>query len=342
MTPVHVVLGIDIGGTTTSFALVDRDGKCLAQEVIPTRAEEPASHLVSRICDWFREAFPPFSESYALRGIGVGAPNANYYTGTVESPPNLNWGKSVNLAGLFSDCFALPVSITNDANAAAIGEMEFGAAIGMRHFIVITLGTGVGSGIVVDGDLLYGADGFAGEIGHTVVDPQGRRCACGKRGCLEAYASAAGLCRTAITLLADQVEESELRRFSIRDLTARDVFEAARRGDAIALDAFRETGRILGMKLADAVAFTSPEAIFLFGGLAAAGELLFEPTRSSLEEHLLNIYRGKVRLLPSGLRDCNAAVLGAAALIWRELETGGRRRNLDTGNTGDPHGKHGS
>jgi glucokinase len=322
MAPSPVVLGIDIGGTTTSFAIVERDGKCLVQEVHPTRAEEPASRLVSRISERFREVFPPFSETYALTGVGIGAPNANYYTGIVEHPPNLNWGPSVNLAGLFRDAFALPVAVTNDANAAAIGEMEFGAARGMRHFIVITLGTGVGSGIVVNGEILYGADGFAGEIGHTVVDPQGRRCACGKRGCLEAYASAAGLCRTVMTLLADQMDDSELRRFSIRDLTARDVFEAASRGDEIARDAFRETGRILGMKLADAVAFTSPEAIFLFGGLAAAGELLFEPTRRSLEAHLLNIYRGKVRLLASGLRDGNAAVLGAAALIWRELETG--------------------
>jgi glucokinase len=330
MTPVHVVLGIDIGGTTTSFAIVDRDGKCLAQEILPTRAEEPAAHLVSRISDRFREAFSPLSGICELKGIGVGAPNANYYTGFVQNPPNLKWEPSVDLAGLFHDCFALPVSITNDANAAAIGEMEFGAAQGMRHFIVITLGTGVGSGIVVNGELLYGSDGFAGEIGHTVVDPQGRRCACGKQGCLEAYASAAGLCRTAITLLADRGDESELCRFSIRDLTARDVFEAALRGDAIAEDAFRETGRILGMKLADAVAFTSPEAIFLFGGLASAGELLFEPTRRALEAHLLGIYRGKVRLLPSGLRDANAAVLGAAALIWRELETGGLRRYFFT------------
>jgi glucokinase len=330
MTPTHVVLGIDIGGTTTSFAVVDRDGTCLAQEVIPTRAEEPAALLVTRLNRRFREVFAPFTETFALRGIGVGAPNANYYTGVVENPPNLNWGPSSDLAGLFRDCFALPVAITNDANAAAIGEMEFGAARGMRHFIVITLGTGVGSGIVVNGELLYGADGYAGEIGHTVVDPQGRRCACGKRGCLEAYASAVGLCRTVMILLADRMEQSELRRFSISDLTAHDVFEAARRGDAIALEAFRETGRILGMKLADAVAITSPEAIFLFGGLTAAGELIFEPTRISLDEHLLKTYRGKVRLLPSGLRDGTAAVLGAAALIWRDLEADGPRRDSIT------------
>lgn len=325
MTAAPVVLGIDIGGTTTSFAIVDRGGKCLVQEVLPTRAEESASRLVSRIGARFREAFSPFSETFVLQGIGVGAPNANYYTGVVENPPNLQWGPSVNLAGLFRDDFSLPVAITNDANAAAIGEMEFGAAQGMRHFIVITLGTGVGSGIIVNGELLYGSDGYAGEIGHTVVDPSGRQCACGKRGCLETYASAVGLCRTVMTLLAERVDESELRRFSILDLTAREVFEAARRGDAIAVDAFRETGRILGMKLADAVAFTSPEAIFLFGGLTAAGDFLFEPTRRSLEAHLLNIYRGKVRLLSSGLRDGSAAVLGAAGLIWRELESDGRR-----------------
>lgn len=330
MAPSPVVLGIDIGGTTTSFAVVDRDGHCLARETLDTRGEEPASCLVSRIHGRFREVFSPFSGTCILTGLGVGAPNANYYTGYVQNPPNLKWGATVDLAGLFRDRFALPVSVTNDANAAAMGEMEFGAARGMRHFLVITLGTGVGSGVVVNGELVYGADGFAGEIGHTVVDPAGRHCACGKRGCLEAYASAPGLCRTAMTLLAERLEESELRRLSGTDMTARAVFDAAQRGDAIAVDAFRETGRILGMKLADAVAVTRPEAIILFGGLAAAGELLFEPTRISLDEHLLTVYRGKVRILPSGLPEGSAAVVGAAALIWRDMETAGRSRDFST------------
>jgi len=321
MTRTPTVLGIDIGGTTTSFGVVEGDGRILTRETIPTRPDEDASTLVSRIRGRFRDFFSPLEDSRELKGIGIGAPNANYYTGVVTNPPNLGWEPSVNLAGLFREAFGLPVAITNDANAAAIGEMEFGGAAGMRHFMVITLGTGVGSGIVVNGEVLYGADGFAGEIGHTVVDPDGRECACGKRGCLETYASAPGLCRTVMCLLADRTEDSVLRERSPRELTARNVFEAAKQGDTLALEAFHRTGRILGMKLADAVAITSPEAIFLFGGLAAAGELIFQPTRLSMEAHLLKVFRGKVRLMPSGLPESDAAILGAAALVMRELKT---------------------
>lgn len=314
------VIGIDIGGTTTSFGLVDRAGTCLVRHRVPTKAREPAQRLVARLKDSITASVSPFGSSHTLKGIGIGAPNANYYTGTVEDPPNLDWEGSVNLSDLFREQFGLPVALTNDANAAAIGEMEFGLARGMRHFIVITLGTGVGSGIVVNGEVLYGSDGFAGEIGHTVVDPDGRWCGCGKRGCLEAYASAGGLCKTVFVLLAERRDDSRLRDASFRELTARSVFEAATEGDGIAKAAFEETGRILGVKLADAVAHTSPEAIFLFGGLTEAGDLILEPTRRSLEAHLLKQYRGKVKLLISGLGPDSAAVLGGAALIWHELE----------------------
>ena len=268
----EIVLGIDIGGTTTAFGFVDRHGKLLATGVIPTAAEQPAEALVARLqaeIGALQAGLPP---GLQLKGIGIGAPNANYRRGTVENPPNLNWGASVNLVELFQRFYALPVAVTNDANAAALGELYFGGARTMPDFLVITLGTGLGSGIVANGELLYGADGFAGELGHTVVDPQGRQCGCGKAGCLETYVSATGLCRTTFALLAERREPSPLREVSYQQMTAQKVFAAAGAGDVIALAAFAATARILGMKLADAVAHTGPEAIFLAGGLASKGK----------------------------------------------------------------------
>lgn len=280
--------------------------------------------LVARIHDMIKKLLPEFAASYELKGIGIGAPNGNYYRGTVENPPNLSWKGVIDIVGMFRRYFDIPVVITNDANAAALGEMLFGAAKGMKDFIVITLGTGVGSGIVANGQLIYGADGFAGEIGHTIYDPLGRQCGCGRRGCLETYASAGGICRTVFELLSERRDESELRSVSFDTLTAKMVSDAALRGDTIAREAFEITGRILGFKLAESVAHTSPEAIILFGGLANAGELIFEPTKRHLENSLLPIYRGKVKILPSGLKEGNTAVLGASALIWNEIETKSR------------------
>ena len=314
-----VTLGVDIGGTNTALGFVNRNGKCLAESSIPTNAHEPAKKLIARLHAAAEELLRPLKERHALKGIGIGAPNANYYRGTVEDPPNLKWKGVVNLVALMRKYFDVPVAVTYDANAAALGEMLYGAATGMKDFIVITLGTGLGSGIVAGGNLIYGADGFAGELGHTTVDPRGRDCGCGRRGCLETYASAPGICRTVQELLAERRNESELRRIAPASLTARMITEAAHRGDPIAREAFEFTGRILGMKLADSVAHTSPEAIILFGGLAHAGELIFKPTKKHLEEHLLRIFRNKVKLLPSGLREGNTAVLGASALIWNEL-----------------------
>jgi len=316
----EMVLGIDIGGTTTAFGFVDRQGALLAEATIPTEAHESAQILVFRLHEKIEELGKSLSPDFCLKGIGIGAPNANYYRGTVENPVNLNWGESVNLVELFRKYYDLPVTITNDANAAAIGEMRFGSARGMKHFIVITLGTGLGSGIVVNGELLYGFDGFAGELGHTVVDPNGRMCGCGKKGCLETYVSATGICRTALSLMAERLDSSALRSLSPDTMTSRDIYDAAREGDEIALEAFNITSRILGMKLADAVAHLSPEAIFLLGGLAGAGDLLFLPTKKYLEEYLLRTFRGKVALLPSGLNEVNSAILGAGALIWHELK----------------------
>lgn len=318
----EIVLGIDIGGTSTSFGFVDRRGNRLATGVIPTGAQQPAETLVSRLHAEIGALRTGLPARLQLKGIGIGAPNANYRRGTVENPPNLNWGASVNLVELFRRFYALPVAITNDANAAALGEMYFGGARAMQDFMVITLGTGLGSGIVANGELLYGAGGFAGELGHTIVDPQGRECGCGKKGCLETYVSAPGLCRTAFVLLAERRDPSSLRDLSYSQMTAQKVFLAARAGDAIALAAFEATARLLGLKLADAVAHTDPEAIFLAGGLANAGELLLTPTQRYLEEFLFAAYKGTVRLLLTEMAEGVSAIMGAAALIWHEIVPG--------------------
>ncbi len=319
MPKTDVVVGIDIGGTNSVFGFVDKDGNSVKESSVPTNSREPAENLISRLHEKIEETFEPLKSDYNLIGIGIGAPNANYYKGTVEYPPNLKWGV-VKVLDIFKKYYDLPSAITNDANAAAIGEMQFGAAKGMKDFIVITLGTGLGSGIVVNGQLVYGADGFAGEIGHTVYERNGRTCGCGRRGCLETYASASGIRRTVFELLYKTNEESELRSVSFNDLDSKMIYEAALRGDSVAKQAFEYTGMALGTTLADSVAYTSPEAIILFGGLAAAGELIFEPTKRYMEEKLLNIFKNKVRIIPSGLPEGNSAVLGAGALIWNELK----------------------
>jgi glucokinase len=318
MSITEVTLGIDIGGTNTVFGFVDKDGKCIVESSIPTCAKEPAADLFERLHQKVDEVYKPISGEYKLIGIGIGAPNANYFKGTVEQPPNLCWGV-VNVLEVLKQYYDLPSAITNDANAAAIGEMQFGAAKGMKDFVVITLGTGLGSGIVVNGQLVYGADSFAGEIGHTTVDPEGRECGCGKKGCLEAYSSATGIRRTVFELIATTNTPSELRDISFNLLTAKDISIAANKGDKLALEAFDYTAKILGLKLADTVAYLSPEAIILFGGLALAGDLILVPTKKYMEKYLLPIFRNKVKILPSNLPGGNAAVLGAAALIWNEI-----------------------
>jgi glucokinase len=315
-----LVLGVDIGGTTTSFGFVDRGGHMHASASMATEAQDPAAALVARLQLRIEEARAKLTPQARLRGIGIGAPNANHLRGTIEGAVNLDWGASVDFLGLVRERFDLPLAITNDANAAAIGEMLFGHARGLQHFLVITLGTGLGSGIVADGRLLHGASGFAGELGHTLVDPAGRQCGCGRRGCLETYVSATGLRRTAQVVLAERNEASPLRSLSQPELTSKRIFELAEAGDILALEAFDRTARILGLKLADAVAHTSPEAIFLAGGLAAAGELLLEPTQRYLDEFLFGAYKGTVQLRLSGLAAGDSAILGAAALIWNELE----------------------
>lgn len=315
MNSYETVLGIDIGGTGTSFGLVNRDGELLVSGVLPTNAQDPAEALVTRIHETVGAMLATIPDTPKITGIGIGAPNANYRRGTVENPPNLNWGESVNLVALFQQYYPVPVVITNDANAAALGEMYYGGARGMKDFMVITLGTGLGSGIVANGELVYGASGFAGELGHTVVEPDGRVCACGKRGCLETYVSATGLCRTVSVLLGEMLCATPLRDMPPRQITAKKIYAAACDGDVIALTAYDRTARILGMKLADAVAHTSPEAIFLAGGLADSGDILIKPARHYLEEFLFPAYRGKVRLQLSGMQEGDSAILGAAALV---------------------------
>ena len=314
----EVVLGVDIGGTFTKYGLVDSKGICLNQNSILTDPKKGAEDLFERLFGNVKTLLAENPEKN-LVGIGLGAPNANYYKGTVELPPNLNWG-IVDVVGIVKKYYAVPAVITNDANAAAIGEFKFGAAKGMRDFIVITLGTGLGSGIFCNGNLVYGHDGFAGEIGHTIAIRNGRNCGCGRKGCLETYASASGIRRTVSELLANNVEPSILRDVTFNDLTSREIFDAALQEDKIALEAFEYTGMILGSTLADSVAYTSPEAIILFGGLASAGDLIIQPTKKYMEENLLNIFKNKVSIIPSGLSEGNTAVLGAAALIWNELE----------------------
>ena len=319
MNKIQIVAGIDVGGTNTAFGFVDANGKIIAESSIQTRAEQNAEQLFERLFADINKLFQKFEKEFELVGIGIGAPNANYYKGTVELPPNLNWGY-VNVLEIMKKYSSIPSVITNDANAAAIGEMIFGAAKGMKDFIVITLGTGLGSGIVVNGELVYGADGFAGEIGHTIVDPNGRECGCGRKGCLETYASASGIRRTVYELICNTNTPTKLRDISFDQLTSKDISDFAANGDKLALDAFDYTAKILGLKLADAVAHLSPEAIILFGGLALSGDLIFEPTKRYMEKYMLNIFKDKVKLIPSALPGGNAAVLGAAALIWNELK----------------------
>lgn len=306
-------VGIDIGGTNTAFGLVDESGRIVARGNISTRNNSDFQDYVNQVFDGIRQLLGQTTGA-ELSGIGIGAANGNYFSGCIENAANLPWKGVVKIVETFKNQFGVPVFLTNDANAAAIGEMVYGGAKGMTDFIEITLGTGLGSGIVTGGKMLYGHDGFAGECGHVIVERGGRDCGCGRKGCLETYASATGVVRTATELLAKRNIDSELRSIPNSELTALIVSQAAGRGDAIAREVFEFTGEMLGRALADFVAITSPQAIFLFGGLAKAGEILFEPVRRSMEANMLNIFKNKTQVLPSQLGD-DAAILGSAALV---------------------------
>ena len=312
-----LVIGIDVGGQTTKCGIVDARGDVLAQTVIRTDTYEEVAPFIAELAEALNRIIADAQAEGRIRGIGVGAPNGNYYTGCIESAPNLKWGHDrVEFAKLLQEQMnGIPVSLTNDANAAAVGEMTYGAARGMKNFIMITLGTGVGSGIVINGEVVYGHDGFAGELGHTcAVRHNGRQCGCGKHGCLEAYASAMGVARTAREWLEMSDEPSQLR--SLDRITSKDVYEAAKDGDKLALKIFDFTGRILGEKFADFIEFSAPEAIVLFGGLARAKEFLTEPILDAMNANVLSLWRGKVQLVYSSLKESDAAILGASALAW--------------------------
>lgn len=311
------VIGIDMGGTNTVFGVVDARGVVLASNSIKTRKHSKIEDYIDELYTETLRLMKQLDVEDKIYGIGVGAPNANYFTGMIEDGVNLPWPTPVPFARMLSDKFGIPVAITNDANAAAIGEMTYGAARGIKDFIMITLGTGVGSGIVINGQMVYGHDGFAGELGHVIVKRNnGRLCGCGRTGCLETYCSATGVARTAREFLELSEEPSLLREIPVDEITSKDVYDAAMKGDVIANRIFEYTGNILGEALADFTAFSSPEAFVLFGGLAKSGELLLRPLRESMEKNMLSIYKNKVRVLLSELKEADAAILGASALGW--------------------------
>jgi len=312
------VIGMDMGGTNTVFGVVDARGNVISKSAIKTGTHTDVNLYIQDLYDELIKLINAAGGADKFKGIGVGAPNGNYYTGNIEFAPNLPWKGVVPFAKLMSDKFGIPAALTNDANAAAFGEMTYGAAHGMKNFIMITLGTGVGSGIIIDGKVVYGHDGFAGELGHvTAIRNNGRLCGCGKSGCLETYASATGVARSAREILETSTKESLLRNIPAESITSKDVFDAAMSGDEVAKEIFNFTGKILGECLADFVAFSAPEAIVLFGGLTKAGDLILNPIVENMEKNLLPIWRGgKVKVLFSDLKEADAAVLGASALAW--------------------------
>ena len=313
----EVVAGIDIGGTNTVLGLVDRIGKVVIEYNLNT-TDYPEINDFIRALAGAIEAMLSTEKSYKLIGIGIGAPNANYYKGTIELAPNLLWKGIIPFADLIRKKIDVPILMTNDANAAAMGEMIFGGAKKMKDFIVLTLGTGLGSGIVINGQVVYGHTGFAGELGHSIIVPGGRECGCGRQGCLETYASATGLVRTVLFMLSERREESVLRNIPSAELTSKKIADAAARKDQLALKAMDFTAEKLAFGIINAIVFSSPEAIFLFGGLAKAGEMLLKPVRKYVDESIQPVFKGTVKILPSGVPESNAAILGAAALIWNE------------------------
>ena len=311
------VVGMDIGGTNTVFGIVDARGNVVSKAAIRTDAHDDVNLYVNDLHEELIKLIDAVGGIKKVRGIGVGAPNGNYYTGNIESAANLRWKGIVPLVKLMSDKFGIPVKLTNDANAAAVGEMTYGAARGMKDFIMITLGTGVGSGIVIDGKVVYGHDGYAGELGHIIsIRNNGRMCGCGRAGCLETYTSATGVARTAREILETSNKESLLRNLPIDSITSEDVYKAAIQGDETAKEIFEFTGKILGEALADFTVFSAPEAFILFGGLTKSGNLILDPIVNNMEKNLLSLWKGKIKVLFSDLKESDAAVLGASALAW--------------------------
>ena len=313
-----VVAGVDIGGTNTVFGLVDNKGKVLAEGNLTTTNYPKINDFVKALITAINKLLSG-NKGYKLIGIGIGAPNANYHRGTIEYAPNLAWKGIVPLAELIKNQIGVPVVVTNDAKAAAMGEMIFGGAKKMKNFIILTLGTGMGSGIVIDGKIVYGHTGFAGELGHSTVVQGGRDCGCGRKGCLETYVSATGLVRTTLEFLCEMREESALRDIPPSKLTSKRIAEAVAKKDPIAVKAMNKTAEMLGLGIINALTFSSPEAIFLFGGLAKAGEILFAPVREYVKKNSFVLFKNSVKILPSGIPESKGAVMGSAALIWNEI-----------------------
>ena len=310
-------IGIDIGGTNTKYGMVNHRGEIIEKGELKTDAYPTIEEFIDALYNTLIPIIETNSKDGSVKGIGVGAPNGNFYTGTIEYAPNLHWKGVIPVTQLVTERFGLPSSLTNDANAAAVGEMMYGAARGMRDFIMITLGTGVGSGIVANGQLIYGHDGFAGELGHTTIIPGGRKHWSTKiLGSLEAYCSATGISITAREKLSESKEDSLLRQYKPEAIDAKIVYECAVKGDKIAKEVYRFTGDILGLALSNFIMFSSPEAIVLFGGVIKAGDLLLDPTREHMEKNLLPIFQNKVKLIFSELKEADAAILGASALVW--------------------------
>lgn len=312
-----LVIGLDLGGTNSVFGIIDREGKVLTTTSIKTQGYQNVESYVEDSVKAVMQIVEQVGGMEKIHAMGIGAPCGNYHNGTIEQATNLAWAKGiVPLADMFANRLNIPVAITNDANAAAMGEMIYGEAVGMKNFVELTLGTGVGSGIVANGQLIYGCDGFAGELGHMVVEPEGRPCGCGRKGCLETYCSATGVVRTTVAMLEESTEPTSLRDIPREELSSYEVYKAAMAGDAMAQEVFRQTGRRIGVACANIATFLSPEAFIFFGGLAQAGDLLFRPMEEAYNENVLSLYKGKAKFLKSGLDGAKAAVLGASAIAW--------------------------
>lgn len=312
-----LVIGLDLGGTNSVFGVVDSKGEIIATTSIKTQAYPSVDQYIMESVKAIKQIAEQVGGMEKIRAMGIGAPCGNYYKGTIEHAANLVWAKGiVPLANMFVNELGIPVVVTNDAKAAAMGEMKYGVAVGMNNFVELTLGTGVGSGIVANGQLIYGFDGFAGELGHMIVEPDGRPCGCGRKGCLETYCSATGVVRTAIAMLEESPEATSLRDIATDKLTSYEVYKAAMAGDTMAQEVFKQTGRRIGTACANIATFLSPEAFIFFGGLAQAGELLLRPIEEAYNENVLSLYKGKARFLMSGLDGAKAAILGASAIAW--------------------------
>ena len=312
-----LVIGLDLGGTNSVFGVVDSKGEIIATTSIKTQAYPSVDQYIMESVKAIKQIAEQVGGIEKIRAMGIGAPCGNYYKGTIEHAANLVWAKGiVPLANMFVNELGIPVVVTNDAKAAAMGEMKYGVAVGMNNFVELTLGTGVGSGIVANGQLIYGFDGFAGELGHMIVEPDGRPCGCGRKGCLETYCSATGVVRTAIAMLEESPEATSVRDIATDKLTSYEVYKAAMAGDTMAQEVFKQTGRRIGIACANIATFLSPEAFIFFGGLAQAGELLLRPIEEAYNENVLSLYKGKARFLMSGLDGAKAAILGASAIAW--------------------------